>query len=97
MFQYGDINILVISPKKKGSALVEYKTKRAAEMAVDFEKGLSSNPLTLEWVNKVQTSKPNVSSLIKETDFESVVLTKLRQAEERKRLIEQMMKEDENN
>lgn len=28
-------------------------------------------------------------------DFESVVLMKMRQAEERKRLIEQMMKDDE--
>lgn len=28
--KYGDINILIISPKKTGSALVEFKTLRAA-------------------------------------------------------------------
>lgn len=30
LLQYGDIMALVISPKKKGSALVEFKTKRGA-------------------------------------------------------------------
>lgn len=35
------------------------------------------------------------SQTVDNKDFESVVLMKMRQAEERKRLIEQMMKEDE--
>jgi len=35
------------------------------------------------------------TSLITDTDFEDVVLTKMRQAEERKRIIEQMKAEDE--
>ncbi|KAG5893661.1 hypothetical protein JTB14_028815 [Gonioctena quinquepunctata] len=94
--KYGDIQALVMSPKKRGSALVEFKDKQSAEMAVDFEVGLSTNPLKLEWVDgPPRNSSRPTSSLIKDSDFESVTLTKLRQAEERKRLIEQMMAEDE--
>lgn len=37
--KYGDIVVLIMSPKKKGSALVEFSTKEASEMAVEFEKG----------------------------------------------------------
>lgn len=64
-------------------------------MAVDFEVGLSANPLKLEWINGPPQKNHGRSSLIKDSDFESVTLTKLRQAEERKRLIAQMMAEDE--
>lgn len=93
--KYGDINALVVSQKKKGSALVEFRSRSAAEMAVQLEIGLPGNPLKLEFVNKDhQPSNTYQSSTIKDTDFESVVLMKMRQAEERKRLIEQMMKED---
>lgn len=94
--KYGDINVLLVSAKKKGSALVEFKTRSAAEMAVQLEIGLPENPLKLEFVDKdnVRPSSNHHSATIKETDFESVVLMKMRQAEERKRLIEQMMKED---
>lgn len=63
-------------------------------MAVNLEKGLATNPLELEWLNKPPSSNKPTNSNIKETDYESVVLMKLRQAEERKRLIEQMMAED---
>ncbi|CAH1098973.1 unnamed protein product [Psylliodes chrysocephalus] len=93
--KYGDIQALVMSPKKNGSALVEFTEKKAAEMAVDFEVGLSANPLKLEWINGPPQKNHGRSSLIKDSDFESVTLTKLRQAEERKRLIAQMMAEDE--
>lgn len=93
--KYGDISALVMSARKKGSGLVEFKTKSAAEMAVQLEIGLPENPLKLEFIDKDQrTSSKHLSSTIKDTDFESVVLMKMRQAEERKRLIEQMMKED---
>ncbi|XP_018575950.1 dnaJ homolog subfamily C member 17 [Anoplophora glabripennis] len=93
--KYGDIHVLVMSPKKSGSALVEFKDRKSAEMAVDFEIGLSSNPLKLQWVDPLSRSTgTSKSSLIKESDFESITLTKMRQAEERKRLIAQMMAED---
>lgn len=66
------------------------------EMAVDMEKGIASNPLHLEWVNgpPVKSSSSVTSSLTKPSDFESITLTKLRQAEERRRLIEELKNED---
>ncbi|KAI4470633.1 dnaj subfamily c member 17 [Holotrichia oblita] len=92
--KYGDINVLVVSSKKTGSALVEFNSKRGAEMAVQLEKGLATNPLEMEWLNKPVSSSTPTSSTIKNTDYESLVLMKMRQAEERKRLIQQMMAED---
>lgn len=95
--KYDDINVLVVSAKKRGSALVEFKTRRGAEMALELERGLSVNPLTLQWVHtgtylKGRATGPSVT--IKDSDFESVTLMRLRQAEERKKLIEQMMAEE---
>ncbi|XP_075976829.1 dnaJ homolog subfamily C member 17 [Anticarsia gemmatalis] len=99
--KYGDIIALIISPKKKGSALVEFSTKEASEMALELEKGLPDNPLELKWLNErpVLTTKKTISdgpSVISDRDYESLVLTKMRQAAERQRLIEEMMKEDQN-
>ncbi|XP_055605368.1 dnaJ homolog subfamily C member 17-like [Uranotaenia lowii] len=95
--KYGDINVLVMSPKKTGSALVEFKTQEAAEMAVSYEQGRLDNPCSLEWIGdapKNKHSRTGGSATITEKDYESLVLRQLRQAEERKRLIEQMMRED---
>lgn len=64
-------------------------------MAVDFEIGMPSNPLKLEWVEGPPKRNIAAGSLIRESDFESVTLTKLKQEEERKRLIAQMLAEDE--
>lgn len=44
--KYGDIAALIMSPKKKGSALVEFSTKDASEMAVELEKGMYVNLVT---------------------------------------------------
>ncbi|XP_047534072.1 dnaJ homolog subfamily C member 17 [Vanessa atalanta] len=97
--KYGNITALIMSPKKKGSALVEFSSKEASEMAIEFEKGLPENPLILKWVNDKQIlsmkKAANVSSLVSNRDYESMVLTKMRQAAERQRLIEEMMKEDQ--
>lgn len=95
--KYGDIVALVISGKKKGSAVVEFKTQEAAEMAVDYEKGDMNNPLSLEWIGNAPKNinrNGNGSSTVTDNDYESLVLRQMRQAEERKRLIEQMMRED---
>lgn len=92
--KYGDIVALLISSKKKGSGIVELKTQDAAEMAIAYEKGILENPLKLEWIGDAPKSrKPGAT--VTETDYESLVLRQLRQAEERKRLIEQMMKDDQ--
>lgn len=90
--KYGDVQIIL--SKNKGSALAEFKTQEAGEMAISYEKGLMSNPLQLKWIGTppINKSKSSTSSTY---DFEDLVLRKLRQAEERKRLINEMMKEDE--
>lgn len=92
--KYGDIVALLISTKKNGSGVVELKTQDAGEMAIAYEKGILENPLKLEWIGQPPKSrKPGAT--VTETDYESLVLRQMRQAEERKRLIEQMMKEDQ--
>lgn len=97
--KYGNIVALIMSPKKTGSALVEFTSKEASEMAVELEKGLPENPLELKWLNERQvlTTKKTVAgpTLISDKDYESLVLTKMRQAAERQKLIEEMMKEDQ--
>lgn len=91
--KYGDIVALLVSNKKKGSGIVEFKTQDAGEMAIAYEKGIIENPLKLEWIGDAPKSrKPGVT--VTETDYESLVLRSLRQAQERKRLIEEMMNED---
>lgn len=96
MKKYGDIVALVVSSKKNGNAIIEFKTQEAAEMAVDYEKGNMQNPLTLEWIGNPPTNSNNqMSGTITDHDFESLVLRQLRQAEERKRLIAQMMRDEE--
>ncbi|XP_035895241.1 dnaJ homolog subfamily C member 17 [Anopheles stephensi] len=99
--KYGDLIALVMSPRKNGSALVEFRTKDAAEMAMTYEKGRLDNPCTLEWVGEAPATGKSktvpgggAGSTVTERDYESLVLRQLRQAEERKRLIEQMMKEE---
>lgn len=37
--KYGHIVALIMSSKKKGSALIEFSTKEGSDMAVEFEKG----------------------------------------------------------
>lgn len=91
--KYGDIVALLVSAKKKGSGIVEFKTQDAGEMAIAYEKGILENPLKLEWIGDAPKSRKAGAS-VTETDYESLVLRQMRQAEERKRLIEQMMKDD---
>lgn len=38
--KYGDVTVLILSSKKKGSALVEFANKEASEMALELEKGI---------------------------------------------------------
>ncbi|XP_077394083.1 dnaJ homolog subfamily C member 17 [Festucalex cinctus] len=97
--KYGDVLNVMVSSKKKGIALVEFATVRAAERAVMYERGLSENPLKVSWLEGqpevAPASQSTQGSLITERDYESVVLMKMRQAAERQRLIEQMQKEDD--
>uniref|UniRef100_A0A3Q3VNX6 DnaJ (Hsp40) homolog, subfamily C, member 17 n=1 Tax=Mola mola TaxID=94237 RepID=A0A3Q3VNX6_MOLML len=99
--KYGDVLNVIVSSKKKGSAMVEFATVRAAELAVKNETGLSDNLLKISWLEgQPEVTHPGqfTSSqglLTNERDYESVVMMRMRQAAERQRIIEQMQREDE--
>ncbi|KAF8786826.1 dnaJ homolog subfamily C member 17-like [Argiope bruennichi] len=109
--KYGQV-LCLVSSKKNGSAILEFTSSTAAQLAFESEKGDPKNPLTLSWIcgqpelpnNSRFTSQPTVKgpapepgkdSALTSRDYESLVLMKLRQAEERKKLIQQMMEEDD--
>uniref|UniRef100_A0A673C6M9 DnaJ homolog subfamily C member 17-like n=1 Tax=Sphaeramia orbicularis TaxID=375764 RepID=A0A673C6M9_9TELE len=99
--KYGDVLNVIVSSKKRGSAVVEYATVRAAELAFKNESGLSGNPLKISWLegqpeppSPIHSTGPS-GALTNERDYESVVMMRMRQAAERQKLIEQMQREDE--
>jgi len=132
--KYGDIAALVVSSAKKGSAMIEFGSKSAAETALLAEIGLAENPLTLRglWDTQKRSTgaTSNANSNIRKSTFpatthsgstpsasvsfpsapdiftqqarmsdaeiESSILTNLRRAEERKRLIEELKAQEEN-
>ncbi|XP_076605277.1 dnaJ homolog subfamily C member 17 [Chaetodon auriga] len=103
--KYGDVLNVIVSSKKKRSAVVEFATVRAAELAVKNESGLHENPLKISWLEGepeviAPASQPgqfmsSQGALTNERDYESVVMMRMRQAAERQRLIEQMQRDDE--
>ncbi|CAB4002024.1 dnaJ homolog subfamily C member 17-like [Paramuricea clavata] len=113
--KYGEIENLLVSSKKAGSAIIEFKDLKSAEMAVENERGNPANPLRITWLEgaapklthderhdsssaKVDTpinvTSTSENNLVSGRDFESLVMRKLRQAEERKRLCEELANED---
>ncbi|GCB70257.1 hypothetical protein scyTo_0012579 [Scyliorhinus torazame] len=48
--KYGEILNLLISSKKKGTAIVEFSSPKTAELAFKNETGLTSNPLKISWL-----------------------------------------------
>uniref|UniRef100_A0A8I5T0U0 DnaJ homolog subfamily C member 17 n=1 Tax=Pongo abelii TaxID=9601 RepID=A0A8I5T0U0_PONAB len=48
--KYGEVLNLVLSSKKPGTAVVEFATVKAAELAVQNEAGLVDNPLKISWL-----------------------------------------------
>ncbi|KAI5624992.1 dnaJ-like subfamily C member 17 [Silurus asotus] len=107
--KYGDVLNIIVSSKKKGSAVVEFATVRAAELACQNESGLAETPLKIAWLegqpetaapvapnnSTAVTFTPSQNSLSTERDYESLVLMRMRQAAERQKLIEQMQQEDD--
>jgi len=59
--KYGVINILLVSAKKRGSAVVEFKRWKDAELASIAELGLPSNPLKIDLIGEKpeQTAPPS--------------------------------------
>ncbi|KAM5129969.1 dnaJ homolog subfamily C member 17 [Mantella aurantiaca] len=110
LLKYGQVLNIVVSSNSKGSAIAEFATFKAAELAVRNEAGLLNNPLKISLLNappsyaapenpSKTSSKSSTSSsqnsLRSERDFESLVLMKMRQAAERQRLIDQLQREDD--
>uniref|UniRef100_A0A3Q2GIM6 DnaJ homolog subfamily C member 17 n=1 Tax=Cyprinodon variegatus TaxID=28743 RepID=A0A3Q2GIM6_CYPVA len=103
--KYGDVLNVIVSSKKKGSAVVEFASVKAAELAVKNESGLSVNPLKITWLEGQPEAVPAASqsglfissqgSLSNERDYETIVMMRMRQAAERQKLIEQMQREDD--
>ncbi|KAK6307180.1 hypothetical protein J4Q44_G00223280 [Coregonus suidteri] len=48
--KYGNVLNVLISSKKRGSAMVEFETVKAAELAYKNESGLTANPLKISWL-----------------------------------------------
>merc|ERR1712126_785431 len=93
--KYGNVTAVVLNEKKGGSALVEFDSLTPAKMAVNIESGFSENKLKLKglWEESISSSNANIdvgsnvqtaSPSVINTDFESLVMRKLRQEEERK-------------
>ncbi|XP_059952609.1 dnaJ homolog subfamily C member 17 isoform X2 [Mesoplodon densirostris] len=103
LFQkYGEVLNLVLSSKKAGTAVVEFATIKAAELAVQNEVGLVDNPLKISWLegrpqSTMGPNHPGLSqgSVRSERDYESLVMMRMRQAAERQQLIAQMQQEDQ--
>jgi len=101
--KYGEVVGVVVS-SKGGSAMVELASRSSAVMAANIETGMLENPFKVKplWedVASAPASSEGSGGLCGETqsrvntDFESLVMRKLRQEEERKRLIQQMMEEE---
>jgi len=103
LLKYGNVTAMVVKVKKC-SAIVEFEEMTAAKMAVNIETGFPENKLKIKplWEEYSstpcqagqQTGETNAGGRGLNVDFESLVMRKLRQEEERKRLIAQMMAED---
>ncbi|KAK3870970.1 hypothetical protein Pcinc_023855 [Petrolisthes cinctipes] len=100
-YKWGDILAVVLKLRsRKGTALIEFKTKQAADMAVQYEKGQPGKSLEVchlteepekrkkeKKEEKKESGKPNY-------DFESVAAMNKRRQDERKKLIEEILKEE---
>ncbi|XP_062045946.1 dnaJ homolog subfamily C member 17-like [Lepus europaeus] len=99
--KYGEVLNLVLSSKRAGTAVVEFATVKAVELAVQNEVGLIDNPLKISWLEgqpqgMAGPGHPGLSkgSVRLERDYESLVMMRMCQAAERQLLIAQMQQED---
>ncbi|XP_055496925.1 dnaJ homolog subfamily C member 17 isoform X1 [Leucoraja erinacea] len=70
--KYGEVLNLIISNKKKGSAIVEFSSTKTAELAFKNETGLISNPLKISWLEgQPPTSNTNNPANISSSFVES--------------------------
>jgi len=102
--KYGQVTAVVVNEKKGGSALIEFESAADAKMAVNIETGFMESLLKVKLVGEERVANGSsdqakaqmqFTGLTNQNDFESLVLRKLRQEEERKRLIAQMLAEED--
>ena len=86
--KYGNIAELIVSSKKKGSAIVEFANRKDAELACALETGLLVCPLKLSWVEGSSATttqgrnQPSVNPPAAATDdFEASVLRSMQSAQ----------------
>jgi len=54
--KYGETSYVIVSSKKKGSAIVEFKSLESARDALKNEKGLADNPLQISWLGAMASA-----------------------------------------
>ncbi|XP_041132007.1 dnaJ homolog subfamily C member 17-like isoform X2 [Polyodon spathula] len=67
LHKYGDVLNVLVSTKKTGSAVVEFATVKAAELAFKNERGLTSNPLKISWLEGQPAPAPVTPSHLSDT------------------------------
>ncbi|XP_067847284.1 dnaJ homolog subfamily C member 17 [Heptranchias perlo] len=96
--KYGEVLNLLISSKKKGSAIVEFSSTKTAELAFKNETGLTNNPLKISWLEGPPplntTSNPaNVSSSSVETSTPSLFQNSVRTERDYESLVMMRMRQ----
>lgn len=104
--KYGEVAAVVVSKKKRCSALVEFCDARDAARAARYEKGTTDDPVTVELIGQRQSAVENPTGGLSSASsapplskssfdtFENLVLRNLRQAEERRKLTEELKNDD---
>jgi len=100
--KYGDVaNVVVLTEKRVG--LVEMSLKSAAVMASKIETGFADSPFKVKLLDPAESDQPRkVPSQQSEkqfdsqsfSDYETMVMRQMRQAEERKRLEAEILAQD---
>jgi DnaJ family protein C protein 17 len=109
--KYGDVGevIVMASSKKSGShsGLIEMKSGRAASLAENIERGFDENPLKVKLLvdesgEKQDKKMPHHNNMAQQinvptnfNDYESLVMRQMRQEQERKRIIKEMKRHDD--
>ncbi|KAG7466319.1 hypothetical protein MATL_G00163780 [Megalops atlanticus] len=74
--KYGDVLNVLVSRKKKGSAVAEFATVKGAELAYKNEMGLIENPLKISWLEgQPEAPAPVLHSHGTEGPFRQVQVT----------------------
>ncbi|PFX27655.1 dnaJ homolog subfamily C member 17-like [Stylophora pistillata] len=71
--KYGEVSYVIVSSKKKGSAVAEFTSMASAKLAVENELGIPDNPLKISWLdgepcsnNAKAETDPGISKLTRD-------------------------------